>query len=153
MSKPEFVYVIYIEAPIEKVWAALTEGEHTRLYWSRFVQSDWRPGSRVEFLRADKSRLSHDGEVIEIDAPRRLVMTFDVTPEGMREPPSRVTYELSEADGATRLAVTHEGFPPDSAVLKAVANGWPAILSSLKTYLERGSAMAMTDAQRKKRGE
>lgn len=153
MSKPEFVYVIYIEAPIEKVWAALTEGEHTRLYWSRFVQSDWRPGSRVEFLRADKSRLSHDGEVIEIDPPRRLVMTFDVTPEGMREPPSRVTYELSEADGATRLAVTHEGFPPDSAVLKAVANGWPAILSSLKTYLERGSAMTMTDAQRKKRGE
>ena len=153
MSKPEFVYVIYIEAPIEKVWAALTEGEHTRLYWSRFVQSDWRPGSRVEFLRADKSKLSHDGEVIEIDPPRRLVMTFDVTPEGMREPPSRVTYELSEADGATRLAVTHEGFPPDSAVLKAVANGWPAILSSLKTYLERGSAMAMTDAQRRKRSE
>src|SRR5262245_52869507 len=137
MSKPEFVYVIYIEAPIEKVWAALTEGEHTRLYWSRFVQSDWRPGSRVECLRADRPRVSHEGDVIAAGARRRLVRTFDWRPEGMREPPSRVTYELIEEDGATRLAVTHEGFPPDSAVLKAISNGWPAILSSLKTYLER----------------
>ena len=153
MSNPEFVYVIYIEAPIEKVWSALTQGEHTRLYWSRFVQSDWRPGSRVEFLRADKSRLSHDGEVLEIDPPRRLVMTFDVSAEGMKEPPSRVSYELAEEDGATRLQVTHESFPPNSEVLKGVRQGWPQILSSLKTYLERGSAMAMTDAKRKRRGE
>lgn len=153
MSRPEFVYVIYIEAPIERVWAALTQGEHTRLYWSRFVQSDWQVGSRVEFLRADKSKLSHDGEVLEIDPPRRLVMTFDVNPEGMREPPSRVTYGLSEEDGATRLAVTHEGFPPDSALLKGISSGWPQILSSLKTYLERGSAMAMTELKRSKRGE
>lgn len=153
MSRPEFVYVIYIEAPIERVWAALTDGEHTRLYWSRFVQSDWQVGSRVEFLRADKSKLSHDGEVLEIDPPRRLAMTFDVSPEGVGEAPSRVTYQLSEEDGATRLAVTHEGFPPDSAVLKGISSGWPQILSSLKTYLERGSAMAMTELKRSKRGE
>ena len=153
MSQPEFVYVIYIEAPIERVWAALTQGEHTRLYWSRFVQSDWRVGSRIEFLRADKSKLSHDGEVLEIDPPRRLVMTFDVTPEGAKEPASRVTYDLAEEDGAVRLTVTHEGFPPDSEVLKGVSAGWPQILSSLKTYLERGSPLAMTDIKRRQRGE
>jgi uncharacterized protein YndB with AHSA1/START domain len=153
MNKPEFVYAIYIEAPAKKVWDALTQGEHTRLYWSRFVQSDWKVGSRVEFLRADKSKLSHDGEVLEIDPPRRLVMTFDVTPEGMKEPPSRVTYELEELHGATRLTVIHDGFPLDSEVLKNISKGWPSILSSLKTYLERGSPMAMTDAMRRTRGE
>jgi uncharacterized protein YndB with AHSA1/START domain len=153
MSKPEFVYAIYIEAPVAKVWEALTRGEHTRQYWSRYVQSEWEVGSRVEFLRADKSKLSHDGKVLEIDPPRRLVMTFDVTPEGMNEPPSRVTYELEETHGATKLTVIHDGFPPDSEVLKAILKGWPYILSSLKTYLERGSAMALTDALRKERGE
>jgi uncharacterized protein YndB with AHSA1/START domain len=153
MNKPEFVYAIYIEAPAKKVWDALTQGEHTRLYWSRFVQSDWKVGSRVEFLRADKSKLSHYGEVLEIDPPRRLVMTFDVTPEGMKEPPSRVTYELEELHGATRLTVIHDGFPLDSEVLKNISKGWPSILSSLKTYLERGSPMAMTDAMRRTRGE
>ena len=153
MTRPEFVYAIYIEAPAAKVWAALTQGEHTRLYWSRYVQSDWKVGSRVEFLRADKSKLSHDGEVLEIDPPRRLVMTFDVTPEGLKEPPSRVTYELEDLHGATKLTVIHDGFPPESEVLKSISKGWPYILSSLKTYLERGSAMALTEALRKERGE
>jgi uncharacterized protein YndB with AHSA1/START domain len=153
MSKPEFVYVIYIEAPAAKVWEALTQGEHTRHFWSRYVQSEWRVGSRVEFLRADKSKLSHDGEVLEIDPPRRLVMTFDVSAEGLGEPASRVTYELEELHGATKLRVIHDGFAPDSAVLKGVSNGWPQILSSLKTYLERGAPMALTDALRKARGE
>jgi uncharacterized protein YndB with AHSA1/START domain len=153
VTKPEFVYAIYIEAPATKVWEALTNGEHTKHFWSRYVQSDWKVGSRVEFLRADKSRLSHDGEVLEIDPPRRLVMTFDATPEGMNEPPSRVTYELEELHGATKLTVIHDDFQPDSEVLKATSKGWPHILSSLKTYLERGSAMALTEALRKERRE
>lgn len=153
MTKPEFVYVIYIEAPQQRVWDALTQGEHTQHFWSRYVQSDWKVGSRVEFLRADKSKLSHDGEVLEIDPPNRLVMTFDVTAEGATEPPSRVTYDLSHANGATKLMVTHDQFPPDSAVLKGVSQGWPHILSSMKSYLERGAPMAMTDAMRKARGE
>ncbi len=153
MSKPEFVYVIYIEAPIAKVWEALTTGEHTVHFWSRYVQSDWTVGARVEFLRADKSKLSHDGEVLEIDPPNRLVMSFDVTAEGMAEPPSRVTYELAEHHGATKLTVTHDGFPPDSQVLKGISSGWPAILSSMKSYLERGTAMGMTGAMKRARGE
>ena len=153
MSKPEFVYVIYIQAPQAKVWEALTNGEHTRHFWSRYVQSDWRQGSRVEFLRADKSKLSHDGEVLEIDPPNRLVMTFDVSAEGMAEPPSRVTYELSEQHGATKLVVIHDGFAPDSRVLPAISGGWPQILSSMKTYLESGAAMRMTEAKRRERGE
>ncbi len=153
MSKPEFVYVIYIQAPQAKVWEALTSGEHTKHFWSRYVQSEWKQGSRVEFLRADKSKLSHDGEVLEIDPPNRLVMTFDVSAEGMAEPPSRVTYELSEHHGATKLTVMHEGFLPDSKVLPAISGGWPAILSSMKTYIESGAAMRMTDENRKARGE
>jgi uncharacterized protein YndB with AHSA1/START domain len=153
MTKPEFVYVIYIAAPRARVWEALTNGEHTRLFWSRYVQSDWKVGSRVEFLRADRSRLSHDGEVLEIDPPRRLVMTFDVSAEGLAEKPSRVTYELEELKTETRLTVIHEDFPPDSKVLPGIRNGWPAILSSLKTYLERGAPMQMTEDARRARGE
>ncbi len=153
MSKPDFVYVIYIEAPIQRVWDALTQGEHTALYWSRYVQSDWKVGSRVEFLRADRSKLSHDGEVLEIDPPRRLVMTFDVSAEGMVEKPSRVTYELEERTGETKLTVIHDDFPADSKVLPSISNGWPAILSSLKTYLERGAPMVMTARLRQQRGE
>jgi len=153
MNKPDFVYVIYIEAPVAKVWEALTHGEHTQHFWSRYVQSAWTVGARVEFLREKSGRLSHDGVVLDIEPPHRLVMTFDVTPEGMNEPPSRVTYELADHHGATKLTVLHDGFPPNSRVLPNISQGWPAILSSLKTYLERGAPMDMTAAARRARGE
>ena len=96
MSKPEFVYVIYIGAPKQKVWTAITTGEHTKTFWKRFVKSDWKVGSRVEFFYPeDLTKLSHDGEVLEIDPPNRLVMTFDLKPEGINEPPSRITRSMA----------------------------------------------------------
>lgn len=139
MSRPEFVYVIYIGAPKQKVWTAITTGEHTKTFWKRFVKSDWKVGSRVEFMYPDdQTKLSHDGEVLEIDPPNRLVMTFDLKPEGIIEAPSRVTYELEDHELGTKFTVIHEGFPPDSKVLPGISNGWPRILSSMKSYIESG---------------
>lgn len=65
----------------------------------------------------------------------------------------RVSYDLSHVSGATKLVVTHDQFPPDSEVLQGVSQGWPQILSSKKSYVERGAAMVMTDAMRQARGE
>ena len=46
MSKPEFVYVIYIASTPEKVFEALTDTEASRQYWhGNFVESDWKVGS------------------------------------------------------------------------------------------------------------
>ena len=154
MSKPEFVYVILIEAPIEKVWEALTKGEHTRHFWAgRSVQSDWKLGSRVEFRMDTDNSLQHSGTVLEVDPPKRLVMTFYVDSAKEPEPASRVTYELSEFHGATRLTLIHDDFIAGGKTYDGVSQGWPAILSSMKTYLERGSPMAMTRKWREARGE
>ena len=43
-----------------------------------------------------------------------------------------------------RLTLTHNGFAPGSQVLPAIAEGWPAVLSSLKTLLETGSPLPST---------
>ncbi len=46
MSKPQFVYVSYIETTPEKLWQALTSSEFTRQYWfGAEVRSDWKVGS------------------------------------------------------------------------------------------------------------
>lgn len=46
MSKPQFVYVTYIETTPEKLWEALTSSEFTRKYWfGAEVRSDWKVGS------------------------------------------------------------------------------------------------------------
>ena len=46
MSKPEFVYVSYIETMPEKLWEALTSSEFSRQYWfGTELRTDWKVGS------------------------------------------------------------------------------------------------------------
>ena len=55
---------------------------------------------------------------------------------------STVAFDLEEAaGGVVKLTVVHDGFEPGSEVLKGITNGWPAVISSLKTLLETGSAL------------
>ncbi|MEO9180603.1 MAG: SRPBCC domain-containing protein, partial [Acidimicrobiales bacterium] len=54
---------------------------------------------------------------------------------------SKVSFTIEKTDGVVRLTMVHDGFEPGSAVLEAVSSGWPPLLSSLKTYLETGSAL------------
>ena len=45
MSRPEFIYVTYIETTPEELWHALTDGDFTERYWfGHRVASDWEPG-------------------------------------------------------------------------------------------------------------
>ena len=58
------------------------------------------------------------------------------------EPRSKVAFDIEEAGrGVVELTVVHDGFAPGSDVLESIAQGWPAVLSSLKTLLETGSAL------------
>ncbi|HUI13859.1 MAG TPA: hypothetical protein VL048_10375, partial [Xanthobacteraceae bacterium] len=40
--------------------------------------------------------------------------------------------------GQTRLTVIHDEFDEGSKIFGMISNGWPAVLSSLKTFLETG---------------
>jgi uncharacterized protein YndB with AHSA1/START domain len=57
------------------------------------------------------------------------------------EPASRVEFRLDESHGVVRLTVRHDGFPPNSRVFRACSDGWPMILSNLKTLLETHAAL------------
>jgi hypothetical protein len=47
-----------------------------------------------------------------------------------------VTFEIEQNEEIIKLTVVHDDFGPDSEMLKAVSQGWPSVLSSLKTMLE-----------------
>jgi uncharacterized protein YndB with AHSA1/START domain len=136
MNKPVFVYVTYIASTPEKVFKALTDTDATAKFWfGNAVTSDWKVGSPVTFHREGKLILS--GKVLEHDAPRRLSYTF--TPQ--HEPhngaeTSRVVMDLEAQKDQVKLTVTHDDFAPDSKVFASISNGWPLVLSSLKSYLE-----------------
>ena len=138
---PTFVYAIYIRARPEAIWQALTDADFTAKFWSgRRCETDWQQGSALT-MRAPDGSVDFAGEVLESDPARRLVYTFDV--RGSDEPASRVTYELEPIGGTVRLTVTHDRFPPDSAVHRGVAKGWPGILSGLKSLLETGQSLEL----------
>ena len=136
-SKPKFVYVTYIASTPEKVFEALTDTDATAKYWfGNAVTSDWKVGSPLEFHR--EGRLILKGKVLENDPPRRLSYTFHSMhdPALSAEGPSRVVFELEKQRDQVKLTVTHDGFEPDSKVFGSISNGWPLVLSSLKSYLE-----------------
>jgi uncharacterized protein YndB with AHSA1/START domain len=146
MNKPSFVYVTYIQSTPEKVFNALIDPEMTRDYWAQHRNaSDWKPGSPWRHERYDDpNHVDIVGEVIENDPPRRLVVTWaDPQHAGDPEKTSRVTYSVEQYRDAVRLTVTHEELEPGSAMLRGISQGWPAVLSGLKTLLETGESMPM----------
>jgi Activator of Hsp90 ATPase homolog 1-like protein len=92
-----------------------------------------------------------DQIVLESDLYRRLSYTWHTfTPEWAKatgfseefrakaaaEPRSKVTFDLEPVEETVKLSVRHDGFEPGSTVLEGVSEGWPRILSDLKTLLE-----------------
>lgn len=141
MSGTRFVYVTYIRAAAEKVFDALTKPEFTREYWAGTSQkSEWKKGASWQALTPD-GRVWDTGEIIEIDKPKRLVLTWrnEHFPEMRAEGFTRLTYELESSGEAIKLTLTHEIDVPDSKIIGAVSQGWPMVLASLKTFLETGT--------------
>jgi uncharacterized protein YndB with AHSA1/START domain len=142
MSKPEFVYVTYIETTPEKLWQALTDGDFTERFWFGVrLRSDWKTGSSFEMVRTDGT-VSDGGKVVEYDPPRRLAYTFVNLSEKYRnEPPALATFVLEPYGKLVKLTLTHEGFVEGGKMLGGISKGWPAILSSLKSLLETGKPL------------
>jgi len=160
MTTPSFAYTTYIRTTPARCWQALTEPAFTRRYWQGIeFETDWEKGSTMT-LRNDRLGLRiEDPEqvVLESDPYRRLSYAWhSFTDEWARayefdddflarvrtEPRSRVTFEIEDLGDMVRLLVLHDGFEAGSSVLEGISQGWPAILSSLKTMLETGDTLA-----------
>jgi len=142
MSKPEFVYVTYIETTPDQLWRALTDGDFTERYWFGVrLRSDWKVGSSFEMVHGDGT-VSDAGKVVEVEPPKRLAYTFVNLSDKYRDDlPALATFELEPHGKLVKLTLTHKGFTPDSKMLPAISKGWPAILSSLKSLLETGKPL------------
>jgi uncharacterized protein YndB with AHSA1/START domain len=144
--KPAIVYTIYIAAPPEKVWQALTSAAFSRQYFSGLaIEAELKVGGAL-IVRAPDGSVHIGGEVIECDPPKRLTVTWNVNWPGLVEKlgPTLVTYEIEPAGDATRLTMlqSHDREISDD-ILSGGRSGWPAILSSLKSLLETGQPLTI----------
>jgi uncharacterized protein YndB with AHSA1/START domain len=86
-----------------------------------------------------------DGKVIEADPPRRLVHTWRAaySPDTAADRPSRVTWTIEPVGAICKLTVLHDDFDGETKTWKSTANGWPVVLSGLKTLLETGEPLPL----------
>lgn len=142
-EKISFVYTTYIVSTPEKVFEAITRPELARRYWAHENVSDWKPGSSWQHIRANEQRtVELVGEVVESTPPARLVITWaNASQAADPDSYSRVTFDIVEYDNMVRLTVTHDELEAGSGMASGVTKGWPAVLSSLKSFLETGSGI------------
>lgn len=137
-TKPEFHYTIYIAKPAKDVWSALTEKKTIDQYYMAPVHTlELKKGGRISY-GADAEIIT--GTITELEAPKKLVHTFKFSTSD--EPETRVAYEIKPiGDLMCSLTISHTGFEAEDQSFADISGGWPVIVSSLKTFLETGSAL------------
>jgi uncharacterized protein YndB with AHSA1/START domain len=144
--KPAIGYTIYIASTPEKVWEALTSAEFSRKYFSgNAVEVDLRLGGAF-IVRAPDGSLHISGEVIECVPCRKLTVTFNVNWPALIEKlgPTLVTYEIEPTGDVVKLTMLQsQDRPISDDILSGGRQGWPAILSSLKSVLETGKPLVI----------
>lgn len=146
MSISRFVYVIHIRTTPEKLWAALTQPEFTKRWWCEtWQESAWKPGAAWRTMIPD-GRVADAGEIKVYDPPKKLVLTWQnqFLPDLKVEGHSTLTYEIEQAPSSVKLTLIHEMAREKSKLIDAVTEGWPSLLSSLKSMLETGEPLAET---------
>ncbi|MFC4072832.1 SRPBCC domain-containing protein [Actinoplanes subglobosus] len=163
------VFRIWIKAPAEKIWQAITDPAWNEKYGYAAPQFfELKKGGKFhstpnqgmrDYAEANGFPMPEvilDGEVLESEPPRRLVQTWRMLmdPTTGAEPFTTLTWEIEEAGaGVQRVTITHDtpGAPATATMIRGNTEagaegggGWAWVLSDLKSLLETGKIM--TDA-------
>jgi len=137
--QPPLQYVFYIAAPLEKVWEGFLSAESNRVIFAGAdFQADLKPGGALAWVGPgpDGKPMTYvHGKVLRCQPPKVFQYTFAM---GQNEKSSRAMIELVPETEATKVTVTHDEWAEDDPTYAACADGWPRILSRLKTLLETG---------------
>lgn len=151
MAATVHLYEIFIRAPRERVWQALTDPDDTVRYFhgTRF-ESSFEPGEPFRNVIVDGDVLAVDGVVETFEPPHRLVVTWHVNydEEMAAEPPGRVEWTLTPAndDGSvTRVTLRHGDLALSPKTWAHVKLGWVGVIDSLKSLLETGEPLPVVD--------
>lgn len=158
MPTQSFAYTTYIKTTPQQLWEGLTNPAFTRRYWQNEFVTDWQQGSPMTWIHQGVTIGDPEQIVVEAEPYTRLSYTWHtITPEMAAsvgidddlaatlraERRSTVTFEIEDLGGTCKLAVLHHDFDEDSTMVTMVREGWPPLISSLKTLLETGDVLAL----------
>lgn len=139
MTKTPLRFTFYITAPLEKVWDGFVAKEVNRtIFMGADFEIDLKPGGSMTWSgpgKDGKPTRYVTGRVLRVESPRLLEYEFGM---GMGEKMSHVVVELTPETEAVKVTVVNDGWSDDDPAYAQNAEGWPRILSRLKTLLETG---------------
>jgi len=143
-TKTEIMDAVVLErtfdAPVARVWKALTEVDQMRVWY--FDLNEFRPEVGFEFgfvVEHEGNIYDHRCKITEVIPQKKIAYTWRYHGH---EGDSLVTFELFPEGDKTRLKLTHEGldtFPKTAAFAREnFEKGWTQIIGSeLKQFLEK----------------
>jgi len=139
----EKIFEVYIRTTPERLWEAIVDPEIRSKYnfGAAMVVPELKPGAHFEMTAPKAERILGEGEILEVDPPRRLVHTMAAyfSDEAKAEGTSRVTWEIEPIGDSCRLVLTHDQLREGANA--QLYGGWPMVLSGLKTWLESGELL------------
>ena len=139
MAQAPLIFTYYIAAPVDKVWDGFVSKEANRtIFMGADFEVALRPGGAMTWSGPGKDgKLMRyvTGEVLRVVAPRLFEYKFGM---GDGKVMSRVRIELTPETEAVKVVVTNDEFEENDPTYAQNADGWPRILSRLKTLLETG---------------
>ena len=141
MSQEPIIVERTFNAPVSKVWNAITNKEEMKKWYFDLIEFKAEEGFRFDFMGgpSPEKQYRHLCEVVEVEPMEKLVYSWRYEGHAGN---SFVSFELFETGDQTLLRLTHTGvdsFPEDNPDL-AVENfiqGWNEIVhKNLKKYLE-----------------
>ena len=136
---PPLRFVTYIAVKPEQVWDGFVSAESNRIIFTGAdFEADLRSGGSMRWIGHGSDGKPHPlvtAEILHYQPPRNLQYTFQLGESPLK---SRVTIELDPETEATKTSVKHDQWTEWDQAYEFCADGWPRILSRLKTLLETG---------------
>lgn len=139
MAKAPLTFTYYIAAPVEKVWDGFVSKEaNQKIFMGADFEIELRPGGAMTWSgpgKDGKPMRYVTGEVLRVEPPKLLEYKFGMGDGAVM---SKVKVELTPETEAVKVVVTNDGWQEDDPAYAQNVDGWPRILSRLKTLLETG---------------
>jgi uncharacterized protein YndB with AHSA1/START domain len=135
---------ILVDAPLQVVWAVITEPEHISGWFSDSVEIDLRPGGKLTLIW-EGDHTEH-GRVVKVEPPHYFSFRWirGSATDVRQDNSTLVEFNLSAEGKGTRLRVVETGFskldrPEDEQARDAEEHreGWEHELDELREYLRQ----------------
>ena len=131
---PTITHVFHIDKPQEEVFEKLITVEAIKAWWTEDTVGTDGPGGELTFIFNGTPLCTM--KVVDQTAPNRLEWEcIKGYPDWVG---TRVTYELSQNDGKTKVFFTHSGWAEQTEFFAQCNFSWGRYMVSLRDLCEKG---------------